>query len=182
MKGNSPTIEAMPGFILMSPYDGIKMLSEIFGHYELEQFRASLWDFYKASLIHQARFDAPAVRNDFTNMFTIMNDLATAGYLLCRQQGLVDADELPEAPFFPAWQRFESNPRTVIINTFKSCSLDMFRSRLWVMFTFAVQYTRNDNEQEMDELIFLFERLNDLITACYAITTTPQLSTIIQNS
>lgn len=172
MKANEPKIHAMPSFVVMDKYDGFEMLVEIFGHYDLDVFRDGIYSFYRNALIENAPDDNTDLRKEFTSLFVAINNLTTASYLICVQKGFIDGEGAPKSAFFPAWQPFSANPGEVFAETFSGKSLDEYRHKFWIMFTYAVQDACLDEEGAMDDFLFLFERLNDLFTACYYIFST----------
>lgn len=173
MKANKPYVGVMPGFAYMEKYKGIEMLDELFSHYnyDLGRIREQMWFFYRWAVVHSANLDSPKMRRKFTRLFNTMSRLTTASYLICQKEGKSHDHKFNvEGGYFPIWRPFTVSPIEVIAATFRKTRLDQYRARLWKMQSFALQniYSYND-KGEMDDLFFLFERLNDLFTACYHI-------------
>lgn len=167
-----PKIMAMPGFVLMEKYDAWKMLSDIFGHRDWNVMREEFWDMYKSAIIEKEDKPGKKIRRrELTHMFEIVNDLATAAYLLHERTGckLYYSINVVTA-YFPMWERFEYDPYELLFKVFTDYTLDELRGKLWGMYKAALTNTWTyHGRSDKYDMIFLFERLNDLVTAAYVV-------------
>lgn len=164
-----PTIAYMPGFRISGPYDPWRMVADIFSHYQLNGLREEFWGMYKSAMMDKG-IHKKSERRSMTDFYEVLNDLTTASYFLAMQKGLNINVAKPLSPFFPVWKAFEYDPWNTLFTIFDDYQLDEIRGQLWRMYKAAIQDKANYHARpERYKLIFLFERMNDLVTAAYVL-------------
>lgn len=167
-----PKIAAMPGFRIMREYNAWEMLASVFGNCNLNIMRDDFWEMYKSAIMEKEGLGKKVRRRRLTCLFETLNDLATAAYILYEWKDYKLYFEVDAvAAFFPMWERLEADPYDVLFKIFTDFGLDELRNQLWELYKAAIVNNNTyHGRREKYEMIFLFERLNDLVTAAYVIT------------